>query len=135
MRELGKSSRQIAPVSRTPAYRRALRKKIRSNPTVAVAERVSRMLAWGLASVGAVKRGKTFEFLGYSPLELRQHIERQFTRGMSWDNRSDWEIDHIVPISSATCLGDIHALNQLHNLRPLWKKENNTKKNSRAFLL
>lgn len=135
MRELGKSSKQTNPVSRTPAYRRALRKKIRGNPTVAVANRVSRMLAWGLAGVGAVKRGKTFEFLGYSPLELRQHIERQFTRGMSWDNRSEWEIDHIVPISSATCLDDVHALNQLHNLRPLWKNENNAKKNSRVFLL
>lgn len=135
MRELGRSSKQTNPVSMTPAYRRALRKKIRSDPTVAVANRVSRMLALGIAKVGAVKRGKTFEFLGYSPLELSQHIERQFTRGMRWDNRSEWEIDHIVPISSATCLDDIHALNQLHNLRPLWKKENNAKKNSRAFLL
>lgn len=135
MRALGQSSKQSDPVSRTPAYRSALRKKIRSSPTVAAAERVSRMLAWGLASVGAVKRGRTFEFLGYSPLELRQHIERQFTRGMSWDNRSEWEIDHIIPISSAISSDDVRALNQLHNLRPLWKNENNAKKNSRVFLI
>ena len=29
--------------------------------------------------------------------ELRQHIEAQFTEGMSWNNYGKWHIDHIIP--------------------------------------
>jgi len=132
---LGASSKKQNPVSQTPEYRSELRKRRRSRPEVAMAERVSRMLCWALADVGAVKRGKTFDMLGYTPAELKDHIEKQFLPGMSWDNRSEWEIDHITPISSATCEQDVIELNQLYNLRPLWSAANNAKKDKRLYLI
>lgn len=135
MRALGASSKKENPISRTPAYKAALRKKKRSQPHFAMAERVSRMLAWALASVGAVKRGRTFDMLGYTPAELKTHLERQFTKGMNWENRNLWEIDHIIPISSAKSTDDVIALNQLSNLRPMWAADNNSKKNKILTLL
>lgn len=124
---LGASSKKVNPVSRTPEYRAAQRKKRRSRPEQAMAERVSRLMAWALASVGAIKRSATFDMLGYTPAQLKAHIEKQFLPRMSWDNRSEWEIDHITPISTATCEADVVALNQLANLRPLWAIDNNRK--------
>lgn len=130
-----RAEKQDNPISRTPEYRAAMRKKIRSVPERAMAERVSRMLAWALASIGAVKRGRTFDLLGYTPAALRAHLEKQFLPGMSWSNRGNWEVDHIVPISSARCEADVIALNQLSNLRPLWAADNNEKKDRRDFLI
>lgn len=100
-----------------------------------MAERISRLVALGLESVGAIKQSATFEMLGFSVENLRLHIERQFLPGMSWDNRSSWQIDHITPISTATCEDDVIRLNQLSNLRPLWARQNNTKRDKREFLL
>lgn len=134
-RALGASSRKENPISRTPAYKAAARRKRRAQPHFAMAERVSRMLSWALASVGAVKRGRTFDMLGYSPTELKEHLERQFVKGMTWDNRPLWQIDHIVPISTATCEDDVLALNQLPNLRPMWSVDNNIKRNNLVSLL
>lgn len=135
MSALGKRSKKANPVSRTKEYRSALRARRRTRPEVAAAERISRMMSHALARVGAVKSGATFEMLGYSPLELRAHLERQFGKGMNWDNRGDWEIDHIVPISAATSVEEVIALNQLSNLRPLWKAQNGEKRAKRTHLI
>ena len=45
------------------------------------------------------KNGRTEEILGYTRMDLIHHIERQFLKGMSWDNHGEWHIDHITPIS------------------------------------
>jgi len=135
MSQLGASSKKDNPISRTPEYRREQRRKRRAQPHTAMAERMSRMIAWALASVGAVKRGATFDLLGYTPAQLKAHIERQFLPGMSWGNRDQWQIDHITPISTATCEQDVIELNQLYNLRPLWSDENNRKRAERLYLV
>jgi 5-methylcytosine-specific restriction endonuclease McrA len=79
------------------------------------------------------KRGrKTFDLLGYSSAELVAHLERQFTKGMSWSNYgSEWHIDHIVPLSSFSYETpddpDFKSAWALTNLRPLWATENFSK--------
>ena len=55
------------------------------------------------------------------------HIERQFLPGMSWENRSEWHIDHIVPLASASSLEEMERLNHFTNLRPLWASDNLSK--------
>lgn len=125
--KLGKSSKQKNPISRTPEYRATMRKKRRERPEQAMAERVSRLLCWALASVNAIKRSATFQLLGYTPADLVKHIEKNFIDGMSWDNRKQWHIDHIKPISSAKTEADVIRLNQLSNLRPLWARDNMSK--------
>jgi len=135
MRALGASSKKENPISRTPEYRRENRRKRRQHPVQIVAERVSRLMGWALASVGAIKTSGTFAMLGYTPAQLRAHIERQFLPGMSWANRSKWQIDHIIPINTATTAEDVVALNQLSNLRPLWALHNNQKNGRRHHLI
>ena len=74
-------------------------------------------------------RAKYESLLGYSYSDLKIHIERQFVDGMTWENRSDWHIDHIVPISHYTKQGitDPAIINRLSNLQPLWAKDNRSK--------
>lgn len=135
MRALGLANKQENPSSRTPEYQAAKKRRYRQRPAYAMAERVSRLMAWALASIGAIKKSGTFDMLGYTPAELKIHIERQFAPGMSWGNRSEWEVDHITPISTATTKEDVIALNQLSNLRPLWALLNNQKNSRRHFLI
>jgi hypothetical protein len=80
-------------------------------------------------SIHANKILKTNEILGYSPLELKEHIERQFKEGMTWSNYGEWVIDHIIPISSAKNLEEGIELSKLENLQPLWAVDNLIKGN------
>jgi hypothetical protein len=43
---------------------------------------------------------------------------------MSFDNYGDWELDHIIPISSAKTLEDIEKLCHYTNYQPLWWRDN-----------
>jgi hypothetical protein len=79
------------------------------------------------------KNGHYFEILGYTPEELINHLEKQFTDGMTWDNYGDFHIDHIIPISSFNIqeIGDEEFMKcwSLSNLQPMWGEENIRKSN------
>lgn len=85
------------------------------------------------------KSRKTLEVLGYSMEELRTHLERQFTDGMTWDNFGKWHVDHIIPVATFSIetedCPDMKAAWALTNLRPLWAEENRRKHAKRLFLL
>jgi len=127
----------------TPEAREIQKKKSRartraaakSNPTKVMAKRLSRLHRHALAQINAIKTSPTFEALGYTADEFRCHIERQFIKGMGWHNMADWQIDHIIPISTARTVEDVVFLNQLQNLRPMPARENNAKKNKVETLL
>jgi len=118
---------------RENARRQRARRK--SDPVIAMQARLSRLHRHALRQVGAIKTSPTFDQLGYSVSEFVSHIERQFHDGMGWHNISKWQIDHIIPISTAKNTSDVIALNQLSNLRPMWAKANNAKKAKRLVLL
>lgn len=117
------------------ANRGRQRQRRKSDPLIAMQARLSRLHRHALAQVGAIKTSGTFEQLGYSAAEFVRHIERQFLVGMGWHNMSEWQIDHIIPVSSARTEADVIALNQLSNLRPMWAVDNNAKKDRRTSLL
>ena len=73
-----------------------------------------------LSRLGKDKEGHTVDLLGYSAIELHNHIISLFTEGMSWDNHGEWHIDHIKRVSDF--IKDTHPsiVNALSNLRPLW---------------
>lgn len=77
--------------------------------------------------------------VGYTRAELISHIERQFLRGMSWDNFGKWHIDHIIPVAAFRfqSVGDpeFKACWALTNLRPMWGKANNEKNAKRLLLI
>jgi len=66
------------------------------------------------------KNGKTIDLLGYSAIDLKQHLESLFTEGMTWDNHGEWHIDHIKTIVSFAKDTPPSIVNALSNLRPLW---------------
>lgn len=74
------------------------------------------------------KNNTTFELLPYTKEELIQHLESQFTDGMSWDNMSEWHIDHIRPVASFNFDSvehpDFKKCWALNNLQPLWAADN-----------
>jgi len=79
------------------------------------------------------------QFLGYTMKELREHLERQFKRGMDWQKFIDGKIhiDHIVPLSSFD-LSDPDELRTawaMTNLRPLWAEQNLRKSAKMEFML
>lgn len=76
------------------------------------------------------KEYKSLEFLGCSIPKLKEHLENQFTLGMSWKNYGwGWHIDHIIPLCSATTKEELYKLFDYTNLQPLWKLDNLKKGN------
>lgn len=79
------------------------------------------------------KDNSTFNLVGCSPEFLKEHIEKQFTEGMSWDLMGKHiHIDHIIPLSSAKNEDEIYKLCHYTNLQPLWA-EDNLKKGSKII--
>ena len=71
--------------------------------------------------------GKFSKTIGCEPNFLREHLEKQFKDGMSWENYGSWHIDHIIPLSSAKNIEEINKLCHYTNLQPLWASENLSK--------
>ena len=67
-------------------------------------------------------------FLGCSLDELRDHLERQFQDGMTWENwgRQGWHIDHIKPLLHFDLEDEAQLRLACHytNLQPLWWRDN-----------
>jgi hypothetical protein len=77
----------------------------------------------------SVLRNKTktsFEIVGCSPEFLKEHLEKQFTKGMCWENHGlyGWHIDHIIPVSTAKTDDEVYSLCHYTNLQPLWAEDN-----------
>jgi|LakMenEpi03Aug12_release.lakeMendotaPanAssembly.Ray.scaffolds.fasta_scaffold673067_2 hypothetical protein len=98
-------------------------------------EKNNHIIAWrtilnnSLKQLNTIKEGKTIELLGYSPKELKEHLEKLFVEGMSWENRNEWHIDHIKPVSSFDKSEKMSIINSLDNLQPLWAVDNLKKSN------
>jgi len=75
---------------------------------------------------GFNKSKRTIELLGCSLEFLKKHLEKQFTKGMSWSNYGKWHIDHIKPCASFNMSKPEEQLKCFHytNLQPLWAKDN-----------
>jgi hypothetical protein len=90
---------------------------------------------------GYTKKSKTYEILGCSFQDFKLHLESQFQPWMNWDNYGNpkdgimelnktWDIDHIVPVSSAKTEEELLKLNHYSNLQPLCSYINrNVKRN------
>lgn len=70
---------------------------------------------------------RTETLLGCSIEDFKMHIESLFKPGMSWENRDEWHIDHIIPLASAKTEEEVIKLCHYTNLQPLWAHENLSK--------
>ena len=80
---------------------------------------------------GNVKSARTIELIGCSTDKLRQHLEKQFTGGMSWENYGEWHVDHIIPCANFDFTKESDQRECFHytNLQPLWAIDNIRKSN------
>jgi hypothetical protein len=77
------------------------------------------------------KAYKTMDLLDCTIQEVREHLEKQFKEGMTWENHGNdgWHIDHIIPCASFDLTDPEQQKKCFHytNLQPLWAKENMSK--------
>lgn len=106
--------------------------KSRSSPKGKLNHRISVAIR---SSLNKTKNYKHWETLvGYSLDQLKKHLEKQFTEGMTWKNYgSVWHIDHRIPVSAFNFKFsddmDFKRCWELNNLRPLGATENIKKGN------
>jgi hypothetical protein len=118
-------------------YRRENRKDLtkknllrrKNDPVFHLIHKMNSRLRIFLKSKNLTKRNRTFYIVGCSPIQLKEYLESKFCVGMNWENRSDWHIDHIIPLSSAKTEDEIYKLCHYTNLQPLWALDNIKKGN------
>lgn len=123
------------PERKSEYLRNWARKKYQTDPVSRLKSNISSRIWFATKSMNSRKSQKTIDYLGCTIEELTVHIERQFKSGMSWGNRIEWHIDHIIPIASASNLEELIPLLHFTNLRPLWALENMIKSDERTLLI
>jgi hypothetical protein len=84
---------------------------------------------------GGKKDSRTYQILGCTLKEFKLYIESKFESWMTWDNQGNpkdgifefnktWDLDHIIPISSAKTEEELLKLNHYENFQPLCSKIN-----------
>lgn len=104
-----------------------VRNRIAVDPLYKLTFTIRRAICYSFTNNGYSKKTKTFNILGCTFEQFKTHLESQFEDWMNWDNHGvyngfeqyGWDIDHIIPIATATCEEDIIRLNHYTNLQPL----------------
>ncbi len=97
------------------------------NPLFKLRRRINNRIYLSITTQGYSKNKCTEEILGCSINEFKQHIESLWEPWMNWDNYGKyngspnygWDIDHIIPNSSAINESEVYELNHYSNLQPL----------------
>ncbi len=111
-------------LERTKNYKN---QRMKIDPKYKLAGQLRTRLYKVLQSKKWLKNNTFSEYIGCSLNDLKNHLEKQFQSGMTWDNHGEWHIDHIVPLASAESQDEIYKLCHYTNLQPLWASENRTK--------
>jgi hypothetical protein len=85
------------------------------------------LISYSYKSKSIKKNSKTQDILGCSFEYFKLYLESKFDYWMTWENKGlyngelnhGWDIDHIIPLSSAETEEDIVKLNHYTNLQPL----------------
>jgi hypothetical protein len=105
------------------------RKKERENKLTWAIQKIRQCVRKSFKRRGFTKKSRTYEILGAEWEFVKEYFENLFVDGMNWDNYGEWEIDHIIPLSTANTEEDIIKLCYYSNLQPLWKLDNRLKGN------
>jgi hypothetical protein len=76
-----------------------------------------------IADMIARDMGRVEDLIGYEIADLYAHLSRLMPDGYSWQERSKWHVDHIVP-RSAFKVSQVKECFALSNLRPIPAQEN-----------
>jgi hypothetical protein len=104
------------------------KRKYRSDPVYKLKDNIMSLISGSFSKNGFSKSARANDILGCSYDFFCVYIESKFVEGMSWDNKSSWQLDHIVPISLASSKEEIIFLNHYTNFQPLWTSVNISKR-------
>lgn len=123
---------RAANLERCRAALRESAARRRATPEGMLSGRITTYIAESLKSRGLRKRRSKLDILDWKIDDLKLHLESLFEDGMSWENRSEWQIDHIVPLAAFSFDSEDHpafkAAWALSNLAPLWASDNHAKR-------
>jgi len=111
-------------VEKRSAYHK---KKTETDPLYRIKCSIRGLIRQSFRSKNYKKESKTVDILGCSFEEFKQHLESKFEPWMNWDNRAlyngeanyGWDLDHIIPMKTATTEEEVVKLNHFTNLQPL----------------
>ena len=106
--------------------------RLKSDLLYKLKKNIQRSILGSLSRNNHKKKSTTQDILGCSIKDFKLHLESKFEPWMSWDNYGlyngelnyGWDIDHIIPTSSAGCETKLIFLNHYTNLQPLCSKVN-----------
>ena len=105
-----------------------LRERNRSDPGFAMRLRLRARFLQAIRGKITVRSATRVSqgLVGCSWPELKLHLESKFLPEMSWDNRSQWHIDHIKPLCTFDLTDPQQQAVAFHysNLQPLWALDN-----------
>lgn len=99
----------------------------KNNPLFKLTQNIRNVTGRSFRDKGYTKKSRTYEILGCSYEMFFIYLESQFESWMSWENRGlyngelnyGWDIDHIIPLSSARTKEEILKLSHYTNFQPL----------------
>ena len=106
-----------------------IKQRIQTDPLFKMRYNIRTLIYMSIKNKGYTKNSRTFDILGCDYNTFIKHIERQFTKGMTWNNHGEWHYDHIIPISSAQTEEEVIKLNHYTNFQLLWAEDNLRKSN------
>lgn len=111
------------------------KKRKDNDPVYRLQYNIKGNLRKNIRGIGYGKNSYLNDVLGCNYAFFKQYIESKFEPWMNWDNYGKyngtynfgWDIDHIIPISTAKTEEEVIKLNYYTNLRPLCSYINRTK--------
>jgi molybdopterin converting factor small subunit len=124
-------------------YREYRKKRCETDPLFKLKRNISVRIRRSLQQKNFTKKSKTFQIIGCTPQQLKEHLEKQFQPWMNWDNYGlyngtecyGWDIDHIIPLDTAITEEDVIRLNHYTNLQPLCSHINRDVKKHHVWIV
>jgi hypothetical protein len=106
--------------------RQYITRRLAEDPLFKLLHNLRARVNMAIKAVSGEKAEKTMELLGCSVQHVRDHLESQFTEGMTWENQGEWHVDHIRPCASFNLEDPEEQKKCFHwtNLQPLWALDN-----------
>lgn len=105
------------------------------NPNIKLHKNTRKIIHQSLIKNKLLKTSRTIAILGCTIEDFKIYITNKFENWMDWNNygnpkngiyqiNKNWDLDHIIPISTAKTLKEIIALNHYTNFQPMCSYKN-----------
>ena len=114
------------------SYRNYYNDRIKIDNLFKVRQSIRKTISSSFRNTSFRKSSKTAIILGCTFEDFKLYLESMFEPWMNWENKGlyngklnyGWDIDHKIPVSSATTEEELVKLNHYTNLQPLCSKIN-----------